>query len=44
MNTHDDGSITAQGKTGTVVLPAEYVREHVQLAYATTAHGAQAGE
>jgi conjugative relaxase-like TrwC/TraI family protein len=41
INTRDDGSITAQGKTGRVELPAEYVRAHVQLAYATTAHGAQ---
>lgn len=41
INTDDNGSINAQGKTGTVELPAEYVRAHVQLASATTAHGAQ---
>lgn len=41
VSTHENGSITAQGKTGTVTLPAEYVKEHVQLAYATTGHGAQ---
>jgi len=39
--THADGSIMVTGKTGTVTLPAAYAREHVQLAYATTAHGAQ---
>ena len=39
--THTDGSVTVAGKTGTVTLPATYAREHVQLAYATTAHGAQ---
>ena len=26
---------------GTITLPADYVRQHVQLAYATTEHGAQ---
>ena len=37
-----DGSVTvASGDRGQRVLPAEYVREHVELAYATTAHGAQ---
>jgi exodeoxyribonuclease V alpha subunit len=29
------------GERGRRVLPADYVREHVELAYATTAHGAQ---
>ena len=38
---HDDGSITATGTHGTVRLPAGYVRDHVELAYATTAMGAQ---
>ena len=41
--THNDGSITARSSTAdaTVSLPAGYVREFVQLAYATTEHGNQ---
>jgi conjugative relaxase-like TrwC/TraI family protein len=41
--THEDGSITARSHTSdaTVTLPAGYVREFVQLAYATTEHGNQ---
>ena len=41
--THDDGSMTLQrvNGTGRVVLPADYVAEHVELAYASTAHRAQ---
>lgn len=41
--THDDGSITARAQVGeaTVTLPATYVSEFVQLAYATTEHGNQ---
>jgi conjugative relaxase-like TrwC/TraI family protein len=41
--THPDGSLTARRASGggTVELPAEYVAEHVELAYATTAHRAQ---
>jgi exodeoxyribonuclease V alpha subunit len=35
-----DGSITA-GKSGFVDLPAEYVRAHVDLAYAVTVMGAK---
>ena len=40
---HDDGSITAraQASEATVTLPATYVSEFVQLAYATTEHGNQ---
>jgi conjugative relaxase-like TrwC/TraI family protein len=40
---HEDGSITAYSHTSeaTVTLPAAYVREFVQLAYATTEHGNQ---
>jgi conjugative relaxase-like TrwC/TraI family protein len=38
---HPDGAITATGKHGTVQLPAAYVGEHVELAYATTGMGAQ---
>ena len=41
--THDDGSMTLQRVkgTGNVVLPADYVAKHVELAYASTAHRAQ---
>ncbi|MVU80635.1 relaxase domain-containing protein [Nocardia sp. ET3-3] len=40
---HHDGSITVTGTThrGTVVLPADYISEHVELGYATTTHRAQ---
>jgi hypothetical protein len=36
-----DGSIVAIGRNGTVRLPANYVAEYVELAYATTGMGAQ---
>ena len=38
-----DGSLTVRhlGHGGRVTLPADYVRDHVQLLYATTAHRAQ---
>ncbi|WP_245994143.1 MobF family relaxase [Nocardioides immobilis] len=36
-----DGSLHVQGRAGDRVLPAAYVRDHVELAYATTVHGAQ---
>jgi len=41
--THTDGSMTVTRLhgTGKLVLPAGYVAEHVELAYATTAHRAQ---
>jgi hypothetical protein len=38
---HGDGSLTVAGERGGRVLPAGYVREHVELGYASTAHGAQ---
>ena len=40
---HDDGSLTVTriDGDGSVVLPARYVTEHVELAYATTVHRAQ---
>jgi hypothetical protein len=38
---HRDGSLTATGKSGTVHLPAAYVSEHVELAYARTGVGGQ---
>ena len=41
--TNDDGSMVVQraGGRGSVVQPAHYVAEHVELGYATTAHRAQ---
>lgn len=36
-----DGGLTITGRNGQCSLPATYVREHVELAYATTVHGAQ---
>jgi hypothetical protein len=41
--THPDGSMTVTRVNGhgSVLLPANYVAEHVELAYATTAHRAQ---
>jgi hypothetical protein len=41
--THADGSLTVTRVNGhgTVLLPASYVAEHVELAYASTAHRAQ---
>ena len=42
-HTTDGGEITVSriGGHGTITLPADYVRHHVQLAYASTEHGAQ---
>jgi conjugative relaxase-like TrwC/TraI family protein len=39
----DDGSLTVRhaASHGRVVLPGDYARDHVQLGYAATAHGAQ---
>jgi conjugative relaxase-like TrwC/TraI family protein len=41
--TFEDGSMTVKraNAAGQVLLPADYVREHVELAYASTAHTAQ---
>ncbi|MGC9962096.1 MAG: MobF family relaxase [Acidimicrobiales bacterium] len=41
--TDHDGSMTVRraGGHGLIVLPADYVAEHVELAYATTAHRSQ---
>jgi len=36
-----DGSLVARGPRGARTLPPEYVHDHVELAYATTAYGAQ---
>jgi hypothetical protein len=37
----DDGSLLVTGRAGRRSLPAEYVREHVELAFTTTVYGAQ---
>lgn len=37
----DDGTLHLTGPNGPRVLPLAYAREHVELAYATTVHGAQ---
>ena len=41
--TFDDGRMTVKraNGAGAVLLPADYVRDHVELAYASTAHRAQ---
>ncbi len=46
IESHEDGSLTVQrpgsrGRRGRVILPADYVAEHVELGYAITAHRAQ---
>ena len=43
VGVHGDGSIDVRRTNGTgrATLPAAYVREHVELGYATTAHRAQ---
>ncbi|MBF6137238.1 relaxase domain-containing protein [Nocardia otitidiscaviarum] len=40
---HTDGSITVTGTShrGSVLLPPDYISEHVELGYATTVHRAQ---
>ena len=35
------GDVTVSGRTGTIRLPAEYVAEHLELAYAQTSHANQ---
>lgn len=37
----DDGSLCVSGRGGERMLPAEYVSRYVELAFATTVHGAQ---
>ena len=42
--THTSGhgvTVTRLGGHGTITLPTDYVRQYVELAYATTEHGAQ---
>ncbi|MDQ4097110.1 MAG: relaxase domain-containing protein, partial [Actinomycetota bacterium] len=41
QSVHRGGDVIVSGRTGTVHLPAEYVREHVELAYAQTSHANQ---
>ena len=38
---HRVGSVTVTGERGERALPAAYVREHVELGYASTVHGVQ---
>jgi conjugative relaxase-like TrwC/TraI family protein len=38
---HRDGSVTVTGERGERVLPADYVRQHLELGYASTVHGVQ---
>jgi hypothetical protein len=38
---HRDGAVSVSGERGARTLPAGYVREHVELAYAATVHGVQ---
>lgn len=38
---HRNGDLTITGRTGTTRLPAHYVRQHVELAYAQTSHATQ---
>ncbi len=38
---HRNGDLTVHGRTGTVRLPHDYVREHIELAYAQTSHATQ---
>ena len=40
-NIHQDGGITVTGTTGTIILPADYVTEHLELGYAQTGHASQ---
>ena len=37
----EDGSLLVTGRAGRRTLPAAYVTDHVELAFTTTAHGAQ---
>lgn len=36
-----DGGVTVTGRSGTVRLPADYTREHLELGYAQTSHATQ---
>jgi exodeoxyribonuclease V alpha subunit len=39
--TDEHGELVVRGRSGARTLPGHYVRQHVELAYATTVHGAQ---
>ena len=36
-----DGGVVLEGSNGTVTVPVEYVKDHVNLAYAQTSHASQ---
>jgi hypothetical protein len=36
-----DGTVTVPERTGSVALPADYARDHLELGYATTVYGVQ---
>ena len=38
---HRNGDLTVTGRTGKIRLPAHYVKQHVELAYAQTSHATQ---
>ncbi|GGF36363.1 hypothetical protein GCM10011519_07340 [Marmoricola endophyticus] len=38
---HGDGALDVRGRPGERTLPADYTHRHVELAFATTVHGAQ---
>ena len=38
---YPDGAVTVTGSSGTVRLPADYTREHLELGYAHTSHATQ---
>ena len=40
-DTDEHGGLVVHGRRGARTLPADYVRQNVELAYATTVHGAQ---
>ena len=41
ITSYDQHGVTVEGSSGTVTLPYDYVSEHVNLAYAQTAHASQ---
>jgi conjugative relaxase-like TrwC/TraI family protein len=40
-NIHQDGSLTVTGTTGTIILPADYSIQNLELGYAQTGHASQ---
>jgi ATP-dependent exoDNAse (exonuclease V) alpha subunit len=41
IDTDDRGGLVVRGRRGARTLPSDYVRQHVELAFATTVYGAQ---